>query len=213
MARRTTTPDDRQCSLEALLLDGDRANHAYRMEKQSGHLPATMAEALPFFREMIAQHHAAMLRGNPEAVMRCREEAQLLAVRLNGGAPGYLAGPDAPGCVLTRETAAAADTVPLWGQAGSFVVTVAGTRVRIRLSGIFGICMAWSYWPGFDAHAVDWDRPFISETGYRSFLGIHAAPAPDITPEHFAAEVIAAHVRKEMKGRLVMIEERYRKAG
>lgn len=215
MARRHATHvhDDRQFGFDALLLDADRANHAQRTEKESGHLPATMQEALPLFRELLEEHDAAMRRGNPEEVTFCREEACRLARRLNGDVPGYLAGPDAPGSVLTRETEAAEDTVPLWGQAGSFVVTVAGARVRVAFAGMFGIGMTTGFWPGFDAHAVDRDRPFISETGYRSFLGIHAPPVPDMTPERFATEVIAAYVRGERKGRLIAIEERYRKAG
>ncbi len=63
---------------------------------------------------------------------------------------------------------------------------------------------------GFSAHALEWDKPFLSETGYRSFLGIHADPAPDMTPEDFAAEILAAYVAKELKGKLVAVEPRYR---
>ena len=68
--------------------------------------------------------------------------------------------------------------MPLWVQQGSFVVTVAGTRVRVETGGLFGIGCGSGFWPGFVAHAVELDRPFISETGYRSFISIHADPAP-----------------------------------
>ena len=78
------------------------------------------------------------------------------------------------------------------------------------MDGVFGICATASYWPGFSAHAVDVERPFISQTGYRSFLGVHADPTPGLTPETFVAEVIAAHVRRELKGKLLRIEASYR---
>jgi len=49
-------------------------------------------------------------------------------------------------------------------------------RARIELDGIFGITGSICFWPGFSARAVDYDRPFLSQTGYRSFLGIYADP-------------------------------------
>ena len=96
------------------------------------------------------------------------------------------------------------------GQKGSFIVTVAGMRVRIEIEGVFGLFAAWSFWPSFSAHAVDPGRPFISETGYRSFLSVRLAPLPGLLPDSFAAEAIEAHLRQEMKGKLVAIEPRYR---
>lgn len=84
------------------------------------------------------------------------------------------------------------------GQAGAFIIE--HKRMRV-LSGIFGIGSSF---------AVDLDRPFLSQTGYRSFLGIHADPMPDILPEEFASKVIAVHVEHELRGKLVPIAERYR---
>jgi len=86
-------------------------------------------------------------------------------------------------------------------------------RVRIELDGMFGLAARFSLWPGFSAHAVDFDRPFLSETGYRSFLGIHADLEPNLTPDVFTHEVIAAYVERELKGKLVTIAERYRERG
>jgi hypothetical protein len=75
---------------------------------------------------------------------------------------------------------------------------------------MFGIGAQWFFWPGFTAHAVEWDKPFLSETGYRSFLGLNAAPVPGLTPDAFVRRVIAAYIARERKGRLAMIEPRYR---
>lgn len=201
---RTHTPTA-QLGFDALLEDAETVNYRRAFERSTGHLPGTLSEAVPHFRALLATHHAAMFAADVGETMRLREEAYLLAQRLNRGDPGIMAEPDAPGCILRRETAAAPDCVPLWGQQGSFIVTVSGARVRIEMDGIFGIGSSVSYWPGFAAHVVDAGRPFISETGYRSFLGIHADPAPDMTPDAFAAETLAAYVAKELKGRLVLV--------
>ena len=209
--RKASRHDPRsQLGFDALMLEADRTNHARRVEQANAHLPGTMEEALPFFWELLDEHHAAMLAGRVDEVMFCREEAHRLAVKLNGGRRGILADEASPGCVLARETSAAPGTVPAWGQKGSFIVTVAGMRVRIEIEGIFGLFAAWSFWPSFSAHAVDPGRPFISETGYRSFLSVRLAPLPGLLPDSFAAEAIEAHLRQEMKGKLVAIEPRYR---
>ena len=209
--RKASRHDPRsQLGFDALMLEADRTNHARRVEQANAHLPGTMEEALPFIWELLDEHHAAMLAGRADEVMFCREEAHRLAVKLNGGKAGILADEASPGCVLARETSAAPGTVPAWGQNGSFIVTVAGMRVRIEIEGIFGLFAAWSFWPSFSAHAVDPGRPFISETGYRSFLSVRLAPLPGLLPDSFAAEAIEAHLRQEMKGKLVAIEPRYR---
>jgi hypothetical protein len=202
-----------QLGFEGLLAAAENENRKRKMEKETGHLPATMEEGIPFFRLLLRQHHAAMLAADVDTAMNLRKEAERLAVRLNGGEPGILAGPDAPGCALDRATAAAPGALPLWGQSGEFIITVDGMEVRIALDGVFGIGSGFCFWPGFAAHAVDYDRPFLSETGYRSFLGIHADSAPGLMPDAFAAKVIAANVARECKGKLLAIAPRYRKGG
>jgi hypothetical protein len=200
-----------QLGFEALLSAADTENRARKIARATAHLPGTMAEAIPFYRVLLRQHHAAMLAAAIDETMRLREEARLMATRLNNGEPGILADDDAPGCVLARETSAATGIVPLWGQEGEFTVTVGAMQVRVELGGIFGIGGAYIYWPGFSAHAIDYERPFLSETGYRSFLGIYAEPAPSLTPDEFVRKVIETHIATELKGRLRTIEPRYRK--
>lgn len=196
-----------QLSFEALLSIADDDNHRRRLDRETGHLPGTMDEALPFFRELLSRHHERMMAADVEAVMALREEAHRLAFRLNGGDPGILAGPDAPGCALARQTAAEDGAVPLWGQCGNFVIETCGMRVRIEIDGVFGICASHVYWPGFSAHAVDLDAPFLSETGYRSFVGIHADPCAGLGPAEFCARTIEAHVKGPLKGRLRAIRK------
>jgi hypothetical protein len=54
--------------------------------------------------------------------------------------------------------------------------------------------------PGFSARAVGHARPFLSETGHRSFLGFHTDPQPGLAPDAFAHEVITAYVARELRG-------------
>jgi hypothetical protein len=84
------------------------------MDRATAHLPGTMEEAMPFYRRMLENHHAAMQTADIDKAMSIREEAHLLAAKLNGGTCGIIAGPDAPGCILERESAAPSGSVPLW---------------------------------------------------------------------------------------------------
>lgn len=162
----------------------------------------TCEMGLERYRGMIERHHAAMLAGDERTAMTLRKDAHDLAVSMNGGTSlGILGDHDAPGCMLERETAAEAGSVPLWGQLGDFVIDVDGMRVRIEQDGIFGIGSSCGFWLGFAAHAVDLDKPFLSETGYRSFIGLYAAAAAGMTPDTAAAEIIRAYVASMGKGK------------
>lgn len=197
-----------QLGFTDFLTEAAATNERRQMDRATAHLPGTMEEALPFYRRMIERHHSAMQAAEIEQAMAIREEAHNLAAKLNGGTCGIIAGPDAPGCILERESSAAPGSVPLWGQAGEFVITVGAMRVKIELHGMFGIGSTSCLFPGFYAHAVDWERPFFSETGFRTFLGVSGQLVPGLTTKDFARETIAAYVRQELKGRLLPIEKR-----
>lgn len=79
--------------------------------------------------------------------------------------------------------------------------------VRIEIEGVFGIGASFTYWPGFSAHAVDLDAPFLSPTGYRSFLGIHADPLAGLNPAEFCVRIIGLHVNRKLKGKLLPIRK------
>lgn len=210
MTRKTATADTAQLGFDSFLIDAEAVNRAYRFEKAHSHLPGTMADAVPYYRDLIDRHHAGMLAADLDTVLALRKEAANLALKLNSGEPGILAGADAPGCVLEQETAAPVGAVPFWGQIGDFIIEVESMRIRIEMDGMFGICARHTSWMNFSVHAVDWDKPFLSETGYRSFMGLNTPLVLGMTPDQFAAEVIASHVRRELKGRLVAIEARFR---
>jgi len=199
-----------QLRFEGLLQSAaqDNANRAFARE--AAHLPDTFEAAVTYYRDLILQHDRAMRVANLDAVMSLRKDAHLLAKILNGGDPGILACDDAPAYRLERSHLPEEGCMPLWGQSGTFVISVGEMDVRIELDGIFGIGAKYSYWPGFAAHAVDWGKPFLSETGYRSFLGIHAEPKADLTPAAFATTIIQNYVEKELRGRLQKIGKQFR---
>jgi hypothetical protein len=199
-----------QLGFDELLTSADQANRKRQVERETGHLPSTISEALPFYRGLIERHHAAMLAADEAEAMRLKEEAHMLAKRLNGGAPGILADENAPGCVLEREAAGPAGVIPLWGQRGDFCVTLASMRARIEMDGLFGLC-SFTVWPGMRVHAIDHDRLFLSETGFRSFLGINAELVPNLTPEGFATGVILSYVARQLGNRLVAIGGEHRR--
>jgi hypothetical protein len=203
------TSQSDQLGFADLLASADKANHLRQLEQTTSHLPSTLEQALPFYRSLIDRHHTAMLAADENETLRLRDEARKLALRLNGGDRGILADADAPGRVLERETAARIDTPPLWGQSGDFWVSAGIMRVRIRTHGMFGVGMNWHFWPGFCAYAVDYEQPFLSETGYRSFLGIHADLVPDMTPETFARAILTSFVERNLHGRLVRIRREH----
>lgn len=195
-----------QLGFAGLLMDADTANAQRQFDRETAHLPGTLAEALPCYRGMIERHHAAMLAADIETAMAIREDAHRLAEKLDRDNRGILAGPDVPGSVLECKIAAPPGTAPVWGQAGEFVVTIGTMRVRVEITGMFGIGSTTCLFPNFSAHAVDIDRPFLSETGYRSFMGVSGQLVPGLQPEAFVREAMATHIRKDLRGCLQAIQ-------
>lgn len=182
----------RSAGFDDLLAKADTDNKANANQKAHAHLPGTISEALPYLRALIVRHHTAMLEGNAEEVTQLRNDAENLACKLSNYEPGILADENAPGCVLARLTRAEEGTAPLGGQAGSFEIQHWQMRVRIEIEGLYGIGGRYMSWAGFSAHAVELDRPFLSETGYRSFLGAGGPLRAGYTPEGFVTVIIAA---------------------
>lgn len=201
---------DAQLGFDTLLRDADAYNQERTFKRETAHLPCTWDKALPFYRTLLRQHHAAVLAGDEHRTMALREEAHRLARVLNGGDNGILAHEDAPGYVLARKTAAALGRVPLWGQSGAFEVMVQTMKARIEMRGIFEVDASTCFWPGFSVHAVEGARPFLSPTGYRSFLGISADPVPGLSPDRFVQRALEHYIARELGGALVAIRSEYR---
>lgn len=122
-----------------------------------------------------------MLAGDFDTALAIRKDAHLLARKLNGGKVGILAGKDAAGCKLARETAADTGAIPLWGQDGTFKTHAEGMTLKVEMGGMFGIGATAMPYLGFSVRAVDTSKPFLSSTGYRSFLGVSVSSEQGMT--------------------------------
>lgn len=199
-----------QLGFDALLETAAQDNTARAFEQETSHLPSAWAEAIAYHRRQIERHHEAMLLSDFDAAMAIRNDAHLLARKLNGGEPGVLAGEDAPGCLLARKAAAKDGCVPLWGQDGVFAVQAAGMALDVKMNGIFGIGATAMPYLGFSVRAVDCNKPFLSETGYRCFLGVSVEPETGTTTADFVRRIVELHVANELKGKLLNVAVEYR---
>ncbi len=195
-----------QLGFDSLLADADEENDRKAFAKVTAHLPATWDEGLPFFHDLLQRHHAAMLRADENEVIRLQGEAEDLAAKLNGGTTFGMCAEYGSGTRLEAETAAS-EGVPLWGQAGNFLLDHEGMAVRIEMHGLFGICRRATYWPGFSAHVVNRRKPFLSETGYRSFIGCGlSALIPQMTPDQYISEILTDHITNQLGGKLFKVQ-------
>lgn len=207
MNKHPSTTD--QLGFDALLFEAEADNAARAFEQETAHLPGDWTEAVAHHRRQIDEHHAAMLANAFEEAMAIRKDAHLLAKKLNGGAAGILAGPDAPGRRLDTTCAAEPGAVPLWGQSGAFEVEAADLRLAVEMEGMFGIGATAMPFLGFSVRCVDPAKPFLSETGYRSFLGCTVDPWEGMTTADFVRRVVETYVQRDLNGRLVRIAARY----
>ena len=204
---RTALATTEQLGFDSLLANADEANERRILDRETAHLPGTWKKALPYYRTLIDRHHAAMLEADEDEVLRLKEEATQLAAKLNGGTICGICAPGGSAKRLEAETASKAGEEIKWGQVGSFVMDHEGMAVRIEINGIFGIGGRHSLWSGFSAHVVDRSKPFLSETGYRSFLGHGLSRLiPGQTPEQFVAAIVGSYVTKELRGKLVKVQ-------
>lgn len=176
-------------------------------ERDTAELPNTIEGAVAVLRGIIERYNQASLTGDQAAKEAARALARQLAIKLNEGTSCGIKIRGGVCDQLAAATRAPEGEVPLWGQAGEFIVTVRGCDVRIEWDGLYGICEI-----GFSAHAVSADAPFISETGYRSFLLTHRS---DVTGgsepvADFVRSIIENHIDAELRGHLVPIAPDYR---
>ena len=128
--------------------------------------PALIQAALPGFLDLLRRFDECMRADNVAGAMLIHEEADKYAADLQGGNPFGMLCLDGAAHLLDKAAAAPDGEIPMWGQRGNFVLQVGLTLIRFEVDGIFG-CMDPFH---FSINAVNWDKPFPSETGYRSFF-------------------------------------------
>lgn len=129
-------------------------------------LPTDRATLLQEAAEAVAALNSAVLEGDDDAADAAADRYDAAVIVLNGGTFfGCMDrnNPDAGGILAENHCRAEPGTVPSWGQNGEFMITVSGIRaVVVVKEGFSRLCYS------FEFHAVDADRPFISETGFKS---------------------------------------------
>jgi hypothetical protein len=145
--RRAPPPDQQQIT----------ANVAISMlTDEAGLLVEAMAAVIAL--------NAAVLADDSETTTAASNRYEAAVWKLNDGTFfGCRANKNSAGRVIDRHCRAIPGTVPMWGQAGEFIIEVDGIRALVEVSDGFGLVR-----PHYSFHAVDLGQPFISETGYRS---------------------------------------------
>ncbi len=153
-----------------------RKERAERKAAYRSTIPAGVADAdlLAAARWNLEGYHRAVTAGDVHAMRLDSDKVEAIADHLFGlsfDLPPAGRPPEGNGrfsCLsdarfwLLRQLAAPEGEVPMFGQPGRFLIELFGCRVDFRYDGLFGIC-------GGGAYIVDLDKPFFSETGFRSF--------------------------------------------
>lgn len=145
----------------------------------------------------VRDFHDSMLRGDAVAAEKFLLLRRACAVRLNNGTCFGMSAENGGMWRLARRLAAPDGQIPLRGQKGRFLLVTENCRYIVAQDDAADFY-------GLGIYALDYDRPFISQTGFRSMLPKPTAGLGLSTSE-FAASLIAATIQSELKGRLVTI--------
>ncbi|WP_177434117.1 hypothetical protein [Pseudomonas sp. Sample_23] len=151
-------------------------------------LPTDPAELEVRAERVLQLYHDAMLAADVQALDDAHLVHQACVVKLNGGT--------SRGCasvqdVLAAKFAAPAGQVPNWGQSGEFLLEVDGMRMVVKMG-----AGSLANHVGADLYAVDFDKPFISRTGYRHQFMRPAAHVGRTVDQAVRAEVMEASARE-----------------
>ena len=165
-------------------------------------LPSGRVELLDTALQAVVEANGAIMRGDCEAAELAGDRYEAVIWKLNGGTHvGSMADDGAAGRVIERYCAADPGEVPLWGQRGQFLVVADGMRSLVEFEASYGGPLS----AHFEFRVIDLDRPFISETGYRSHFDTARGC---MTVDEVAHSILAEHRSK--KKRPVMVGASYR---
>ena len=134
--------------------------------------------------------HTAVLSFDNQGAADAGNRYEAAVWKLNGGTFfGCVANDLAAGKIIERHCASALGEVPMWGQTGQFLIKVEGIRALVDFGYGYGVGGT-----HYDFHAVDLDRPFISETGYRSHLDVLAAGR---IVDEAASAIFAGYIKEQ----------------
>lgn len=180
------------------------ANQARRAELVAN--PSIIQGALPGFMSILHEMDAAMRAGDLDAIPAISDRADALAEALQNGDRCGCACEDGSQTLLEDAAAAPDGVLPMWGQKGNIVLMVGLTKIRFEVDGIYGIGSCF----GFSIHAVDWHKPFPSDTGYRSFVAQSVGGIPrGWSVADFLIATVKAYIARECKKGLPFIGFEY----
>jgi hypothetical protein len=131
------------------------ASHAERLYRIGRDLAGDEAGLMKQARDAVKAYDAAIRSGEEDEAAAQRERLDAIAERLPEDDQD-----ESSDERLQRMLAAVPGQVPLWGQAGGFLITVGKCRVIIRTDG-----------SDMTATAFDWDKPFLTQSGYLELYG------------------------------------------
>lgn len=148
--------------------------------------------------QAVVDFNAAVLASDGTAAEVAENRYNAVVWKLNGGTfSGCIADETSSGNRVMAHCAAEPGVVPMWHQAGDFVIDVDGMRVRVRTKPF-----ARSY--ALEFNAVDVDKPFLSDTGY---LSAFSDPVAGLTVRDVAQRTARAEI-KARKARLIRVSIR-----
>lgn len=155
-------------------------------------LPECESELLERARQAVVALNAAVMCGNAKDAEAAGELYEAVRYKMNGNTfVGCSVGNPSVTTRIEDYCAAEPGTVPIWGQRGEFMLDMGTYRLWVTCSTTFGMQM-----PHIEFHAVDLNRPFLSETGYRSNF---ASFVGKVTVDEAARTMAAAMPLRKIK--------------
>ena len=145
------------------------------------------------YREAVEDYNRAIMDGVAKDAHEASERMDLLQERANDNTTSGVKTEESPAHELRIDAAAPIGTIPKWGQEGVFEINVGGVRCIVTHE----------QWLSDAIYAPDGDKPFPSETGFRSFAGRSGMESDNIlgkTVDQHWRELIAETIKKEYPG-------------
>lgn len=168
-----------------------KATRDTKYESLAKTLPEGDSALLDVAKQAVEAFDVAIMAGDDTAAAVAFDLYEAVVFVLNGWTFFACRGDDeAAGYVVARHCAAVSGAVPGWGQSGEFVIEADGMRALVVTGWKFG-----GWLQHFSFHAIDFDRPFISETGYRSHF--QSQPYAGVTVDEAARLMLRSFVRED----------------
>lgn len=157
-------------------------------------LPADDAARIDVARAAIEAAHQAILDEDEAAFATAVQQYDAVIYALNGFTFFASEADEGGATRLRKALAAAPGAVPLWGQAGEFLIDHAGMRAIVQMNGGFGM---WGY---CSLRAASAGGLFVSDTGFLSLMG--KKPVLTCTVDEAARLWLEAEI--ESRGRVAL---------